>query len=87
MQSGRGEDEHGVVKGKPEDLGVEVDGVAGEVAGGPAPVGVLDDETGEGGEGKIAAAGLEQLQSALCEQGSKGNEPGVADLFTSPADC
>lgn len=42
MQSGRGEDEHGVVKGKPEDLGVEVDGVAGEVAGGPAPVGSAD---------------------------------------------
>lgn len=34
---------HGVVEGKAEDLEVEVDGVAGEVAFGPAPVAVFED--------------------------------------------
>ena len=40
---------HGVVEGEAENLDVKVDGVAGEVAFGPAPVGVFEDETGIGG--------------------------------------
>ena len=39
---------HGVVEGETEDLDVEVDGVAGEVAFGPAPVGVFEDEVRPG---------------------------------------
>ena len=45
---GPGNFAHGVVEGQAEHLDKEVDGVAGEVALGPAPIGVLDDETGEG---------------------------------------
>ena len=37
---------HGVVEGQAEDLDVEVDGIASEVAFGPAPVTVFDDEAG-----------------------------------------
>ena len=34
---------HGVVEGQAEDLGAEVEGVAGQIALGPAPIGVFDD--------------------------------------------
>ena len=37
---------HGVVEGQAEHLGKEVDGVAGQIAFGPAPIGVFDDQTG-----------------------------------------
>ena len=40
---------HSVVEGQAEDLDVEVNGVASEVAFRPAPVTVFDDETGIGG--------------------------------------
>ena len=40
---------HGIVEGQAEDLDVEVDGIASEVAFGPAPVTVFDDEAGIGG--------------------------------------
>ena len=36
---------HGVVEGQAEDLGTEVDGVAGQIALGPTPTGVFDDQT------------------------------------------
>ena len=55
---------HGVVEGQAEDLDKEVDGVAGEVVlgpasawlrrGRPAPVAVLEDEAGIGGQNEIA---------------------------------
>ena len=38
-----GDQAHGVVEGLAEDLEVEVDGVAGEVAFGPASVAVFED--------------------------------------------
>ena len=41
---------HGVVEGQAEDLDVEVNGIAGQMALGPAPVAVFDDETGVGGQ-------------------------------------
>ena len=44
MASGLGEGAHGVVKRPLEDLRMEVDRVAAEVAFGPAPVACLDDE-------------------------------------------
>ena len=37
---------HGIVEGQAEDLDMKVNGVAGQVAFGPAPVAVFDDETG-----------------------------------------
>lgn len=45
---------HGVVEGQAEDLDVEVNGIAGKIAFRPAPVAVFDDETGIGGQNKIA---------------------------------
>ena len=50
---------HGVVEREAEDQDMEVDGIAGHVSFGPAPVRVFDDETGIGGQNKVA--GLLQL--------------------------
>ena len=41
---------HGIMEGQAEHLDVEVNGVAGEVALGPTPIAVLDDESGIGGQ-------------------------------------
>ena len=46
---GAGDLAHGVVEGEAEHLDMEVDGIAGEVAFGPAPIAVFDDESGIGG--------------------------------------
>ena len=43
-------DRVGVVEVHFEDLDKEVDGVAGEVALGPAPAAFFDNETGKGGQ-------------------------------------
>jgi hypothetical protein len=40
---------HGVVEGEAQDLDVEVNGIAGELAFGPTPVTVFEDQTGIGG--------------------------------------
>ena len=56
---------HGVVEREAEDLDVEVDGVAGQVSCGPAPVGVFDDEAGIGGQNKIARLAWDDLESAF----------------------
>ena len=45
---------HGIVERQAEDLDVEVNGVAGEVAFRLTPVAVFDDETGIGAQKKIA---------------------------------
>jgi hypothetical protein len=52
---------HGVVKGQTENLNMEVNGVAGEVAFRPAPVAVFDDETGIGWQNKIASFARDDL--------------------------
>jgi len=77
---------HGVVEGQAEDLDVEVNGVAGEVAFGPAPVAVFDDETGIGWQNKIAGLARNQLETALLKQRHQRCDPGGADLFAGPAD-
>ena len=46
---GAGELPHGVVEGQAEHLNMEVNGIAGEVAFGPAPIAVFDDESGKDG--------------------------------------
>ena len=47
--SGSSDLAHSVVEGQAEDLGTEVDGVAGQIPLGPAPIGVFNDQTGIGG--------------------------------------
>ena len=47
---GAGDAAHGVVEGKAEDLDEKINGVPGQIALGPAPVGVFYDETGIGGQ-------------------------------------
>ena len=72
---------HGVMEGQAEDLDVEVNGVAGEIAFGPAPVAVFDDEAGIGGQNKIARLAGDELESALLEQRHQRGQPGSADLL------
>ena len=45
---------HGFVEAHSQDSHAEVDGVAGQVAFGPAPVALLDDQTGIGGQSEVA---------------------------------
>jgi len=57
------------VEGEAEHLDVEVNGVAGEVAFGPAPIAVLDDETGIPGP---ALVGLASAQAFILRAFSPG---------------
>jgi len=58
---------HGVVERKAKHLDVEVDGVAGEVAFGPAPIAVFDDETGTGGQNEVVRLPCDDFESAFFE--------------------
>ena len=69
---------HGVVEAHFEDVDEEVDGVAFEVALGPAPVAFFDDETGEGGQLEVARLRCDELQAALFQQGNQRALPGLA---------
>jgi hypothetical protein len=55
---------HGVVEAQAEYADAEVDGVACQVALGPAPVAVLDDETGIGGEIMVPRLTFAELEAA-----------------------
>ena len=74
------------MEGQAEDLDVEVNGVAGEVAFRPAPVAVFDDEAGIGGQNKIAGLAGDELKSAVLEQRHQRCQPGGADLLARPPD-
>ena len=76
---------HGVVEGQAEDLDVEVNGVAGEVALGPSPVAVFEDEAGIGGQGKVVRLAYDQLESALLDERHQRGQSGGADLFARPS--
>ena len=76
---------HGLLEGQTQDLGMEVDGVASEVTLRPAPVAVLDDEAGKGGQQEIAASVFEQLEAPLLEQRQERGQSRGTDLFASPA--
>ncbi len=76
---------HGVVEGETQDLDKEVDGVAGEVSLGPAPVAFLDDETGIGGEFKITCLPCDELEFALFQERHQWSDARGADLLASPA--
>lgn len=76
---------HGVVEGQSQDLDMEVNGVAGQVALWPAPVGVFDDETGKGGQNKIARLKRDQLESSFFQKRNQRSDAGGADLLAGPA--
>ena len=82
-----GEVSHGVVEGQAEDLDMEVDGVASQVTLWPAPVAVFDDETGIGGQDKIARLTFDQMESMLLQERNQRGDSGSADLFACPAEC
>jgi len=73
-----------VVEGQAEHLDMEVNGIAGQIAFGPAPVGVFDDEAGIGRQNKIAGLTRDELEAALLEQWRQRGEPGGADLLVRP---
>ncbi len=64
---------------------MEVDGVAGEVAFGPSPVAILDDETGKGRQKVVAAPAFKQLKVSFLKQRQERSQSGGADLLASPA--
>ena len=59
---------HGVVKRQAEHAHEEVNGVAGQIAFGPAPVTVFDDKAGISGQGKVARLAWEELHPVFFEQ-------------------
>ena len=59
---------HSVVEGQAQDLDKEVDSVAGQITIRPAPVAVFEDQTGIGGQNKIAGLAFHECQSAFVEQ-------------------
>jgi len=90
--SGRGEQvlgvldqTHGVVEGKPQDFGEEVDGVSGEIPLGPAPVIFFDQESWIGAQMEVSSGELFQGQSAFGEDGEQGGQSRGPDLLTIPA--
>jgi hypothetical protein len=76
---------HGLMEAHPQDLNEEVNGVAGQVALGPPPTAVLEDQAGEGGQEVIARLLLDEPEGSFLEQGHQWRQAGGADLFTRPA--
>jgi hypothetical protein len=74
---------HGDVKGQAENVNVEVNGVAGQIALGSAPVAVFGDVAGIDGQNTIAAS-LAMNSSPRCWSNGGSGERGGADLFTRP---
>jgi len=57
------------VEGQFEDVDEKVDGVAGQIARGPTPVGFLGDQTGKGGQLEVARLRFDELQAAFAVAG------------------
>jgi len=72
------------MEGHAEHLDEKVDCVAAQVALGPAPIRVFDDEPGECGQQEVAAALFDELEPAFFEQGHEGRHAGGANLFPAP---
>ena len=53
------------MEGQAEHLDMEVNGIAGQIALRPAPVGVFNDETGIGGQNKIVRFAWDDLESVF----------------------
>jgi hypothetical protein len=58
---------HGLMERKPQNLNMEVNGIAREIAYWPAPVTVFEDETREGGQNEVAPSLFEQLEVCASE--------------------
>ncbi len=78
---------HGVVEGQAEDLDMEVNGVAGEVSLGPAPIAVFYDQAGIGGQNEIARLACDEFEAPLLQERNQRGQPGGADLLARPARC
>jgi len=76
---------HGVMEGEAEHAHKEVDGVAGQIALGPAPVALFDQEAFIAGQFEVVGGPFEQLEAALLEQRRQGGEAGRPDLLVSPS--
>jgi len=67
-----------------EDLDEEVDGVAGEIPFGPAPITVFDQETLVSGQLEVTCGQLDELEATPLEQRGQGCDSGGADLLARP---
>lgn len=76
---------HGVMEVQAQDLDLEVDGIALEVALGPAPIRFFDEEAGEGGQLEVARLLFDELEAAFLQERDQRGPAGGADLFRSPA--
>jgi len=76
---------HSVVEGQTEDLDKEVNGVAGQVALGPAPVAVFDEQARISGYFKVVCGALDELEPSFLEQGRQRGHSGGTDLVAAPA--
>ena len=85
FDSDAGDVTHGVAEAVAQDLHEEVDGVAGQLALGPAPAGVFDDQAGIGGQLVVAGFTFDELEAAFLEQWNQRGDAGGADLFARPA--
>ena len=56
---------HGRVEREALDFDEEVDGVAGQLALGPAPIAVFDKEAAVGGDGKISGLALDEGETVF----------------------
>ena len=75
---------HGVVEAQPQNLDAEVDGVAGQVALGPAPIAVFEEEARWVASSKLPAS-RSRRAAALLQQRHQWDQPGGADLLAGPA--
>ena len=76
---------HGVVKREAEDLDEKVDRVAGQLALGPAPIAVFNEQSFVSGQLEVALGPFDDGQAALLQQRQDRSHAGSADLFTRPA--
>ena len=80
-----GDGAHGVVEAQAENLDEQVDGIAGQIPFGPAPVAVFKEESGMGGQFKVARLSFEEWEAAPLKERNERCQPGGADLFAGPA--
>jgi hypothetical protein len=63
------------VEGQAKDLDVEVNGVASQIAFGPAPITVFYDQSRIGGQDKVARLAFDELESALLQERDERGQP------------
>ena len=75
---------HGIVEGQAEDLDVKVNGVSGQITLWPAPVAVFDDETGKGGQNKIARLSCDEFEPAFLQERNQRGDAGGGPSWKKP---